>query len=218
MNVPKPGEAVSGRVELCDFATTAGTAVAGGATSASAAPSAPSAAPKAAPASKAGKPPKVAELTEAVDLKLFEGGAAWKFIPNTGKGSFELREVGGVKCGAIKWDFASSRAKGVPYVMATVPAHVESGAAIYLQACASVAQKLTFRVTDSTGQTLQFKTKVQGNGSWETVKFPLGRKLEHWDGANDGFTHFPLKSIAVSIPMPADATSGETLFADFKVK
>ena len=50
------------------------------------------------------------------------------------------------------------------------------------------------------------------------MKFPLSKKLEHWDGANDGVVHFPVKSIAVSIPMPADATSGETLFSNFSVR
>ena len=122
-----------------------------------------------------------------------------------------------MKAGAVKWDFAGSRAKGVPYVMASVPVNVEAGTAIHLQACSSVAQKLTFRVKDSTDQTLQFKTKI-APGAWSDVKFPLSKKLEHWDGANDGFAHFPLKSIAVSIPMPADATSGETLFSNFSVR
>ena len=55
-------------------------------------------------------------------------------------------------------------------------------------------------------------------GAWSDVKFPLSKKLEHWDGANDGVVHFPVKSIAVSIPMPADATSGETLFSNFSVR
>ena len=80
-----------------------------------------------------------------------------------------------------------------------------------------MAQKLTFRVKDSTDQTLQFKTKI-APGAWSDVKFPLSKKLEHWDGANDGVVHFPVKSIAVSIPMPADATSGETLFSNFSVR
>ena len=216
VNVPKPGDAVSGRVELCDFATTAGAAR----PAASAAPAAPAAAPapivpKAAPELKATKP--AAAPADAKDLGLFSGDPAWTFIPNTGKGSFELREVEGVKAGAVKWDFAGSRAKGVPYVMASVPVNVEAGTAIHLQACSSVAQKLTFRVKDSTDQTLQFKTKI-APGAWSDVKFPLSKKLEHWDGANDGVVHFPVKSIAVSIPMPADATSGETLFSNFSVR
>ena len=217
VNVPKPGEAVSGRVELCDFATTAGKTAAGGATSASAAPSAPSAAPKQAPAPKAGKPPKVEALAEAIDLKLFDGSAKWDFIKNTGKGSFELKDVEGVKAGAVNWDFSASKAKSVPYVLATVPVEIAGGQAITFQACSTVPQKLTFRVKDSTDQTLQFKTKI-APGAWSDVKFPLSKKLEHWDGANDGVVHFPVKSIAVSIPMPADATSGETLFSNFSVR
>jgi len=218
VNVPKPGEAVSGRVELCDFATTAGKTAAGGATSASAAPSAPSAAPKQAPAPKAGKPPKVDALAEAIDLKLFDGSAKWDFIKNTGKGSFELKDVEGVKAGAVNWDFSASKAKSVPYVLATVPVEIAGGQAITFQACSTVPQKLTFRVTDATGQTLQFKTKIQGNGEWETIKFPLGKKLEHWGGDNDGFTHFPVKNFCVSIPKPADCDLGTTLFTNVSVK
>ena len=215
VNVPKPGDAVSGRVELCDFATTAGAARPA---AASASPAAAQSTPKAAPALKAAKPPKAQALAEARNLGLFDGGAEWKFIPNTGKGSFELREVEGAKVGAVKWDFASSRAKGVPYVLSSVPVAVEAGQFLTFQACGTVPQKLTFRITDATGQTLQFKTKIQGNGSWETINFPLGKKLEHWDGANDGFAHFPLKGFCISIPKPADVASGETLFSNFSVK
>ena len=216
VNVPKPGDAVSGRVELCDFATTAGAARPAAASSA--APAAAQTTPKAAPALKAAKPPKAQALAEARNLGLFDGGAEWKFIPNTGKGSFELREVEGAKVGAVKWDFSSSRAKGVPYVLSSVSVAVEAGQFLTFQACGTVPQKLTFRVTDATGQTLQFKTKIQGNGSWETINFPLGKKLEHWDGANDGFTHFPLQGFCISIPKPADVASGETLFSkkDYK--
>ena len=215
VNVPKPGDAVSGRVELCDFATTAGAARPA---AASASPAAAQSTPKAAPALKAAKPPKAQALAEARNLGLFDGGAEWKFIPNTGKGSFELREVEGAKVGAVKWDFASSRAKGVPYVLSSVPVAVEAGQFLTFQACGTVPQKLTFRITDATGQTLQFKTKIQGNGSWETINFPLGKKLEHWDGANDGFAHFPLKGFCISIPKPADVASGETLFSNFCVR
>ena len=215
VNVPKPGDAVSGRVELCDFATTAGAARPA---AASASPAAAQSTPKAAPALKAAKPPKAQALAEARNLGLFDGGAEWKFIPNTGKGLFELREVEGAKVGAVKWDFASSRAKGVPYVLSSVPVAVEAGQFLTFQACGTVPQKLTFRITDATGQTLQFKTKIQGNGSWETINFPLGKKLEHWDGANDGFAHFPLKGFCISIPKPADVASGETLFSNFSVR
>ena len=174
--------------------------------------------PKAAPAPKAGKPPKIEALAEAVDLKLFDGNAKWDFIKNTGKGSFELKDVEGVKAGAVNWDFSASKAKGVPYVLATVPVEIAGGQAITFQACSTVPQKLTFRVTDATGQTLQFKTKIQGNGSWETVKFPLNKKLEHWGGDNDGFTHFPVKNFCVSIPKPADCDLGTTLFTSVSVK
>ena len=44
--------------------------------------------------------------------------------------------------------------------------------------------RLTVRVIDATGQTLQFRCRVKGTGAWEKMSFPLGRKLEHWDGGS----------------------------------
>jgi len=81
-----------------------------------------------------------------------------------------------------------------------------------------IPQRLTFRVVDSTGQTLQYKTKTKGTGQWEAIRFPLDKKLEHWDGANDGFPHFPLKSIVFSVPQPADASKGAVEYAEAVAK
>ncbi len=157
-------------------------------------------------------------VVEGRALDLCRAEAGWKFIPNTGKGEVSVgKAADGKDAVFVDWDFSQSKSRSTPYVMASVPVNVEAGTAIHLQACSSVAQKLTFRVKDSTDQTLQFKTKI-APGAWSDVKFPLSKKLEHWDGANDGVVHFPVKSIAVSIPMPADATSGETLFSNFSVR
>lgn len=72
---------------------------------------------------------------------------------------------------------------------------------------------VTFRVTDSTGQTHQFKTRIQGSGKWETVRIPLAGRLEHWDGANDGKIHFPLTSLTFSVPSPGDAKQGKVEYS-----
>lgn len=206
VNVPKPGETMSGRVELCDFATAAG------------APAKQSAAKPA----KQPKPEKVgkkaaeaAPLGEAKDLALFGGSAQWKFIKNTGTG--DMRAADGV--GTLEYDFSKSKAKGVPYVLATVPVDIAAGSAIVYKVRTSVpGQKLTMRVTDATDQTLQFKTKLQGAGEWETVKFPLDRKLEHWGGENDGFTHYPVKNFCLSVPKTGDVASGKLEFSEAVVK
>ena len=165
------------------------------------------------------KPQPVAHDVTAIPpggrpLGLFEAGAAWTFIPNTGKGSLALeKDADGVSYLRVQYDFSASRSKSTPYVMATVPAAVEGAAAIRFAARSPVAQQLTFRVTDATGQTLQWKTRLKGTGAWEEIRFPLDRKLEHWDGANDGRAHFPLKSFCVSIPKPPTAVAGHVDYA-----
>ena len=149
------------------------------------------------------------------DLALFAPGAAWSFVKNTGDGSFTLGAAAdGTPVGTLAYDFSKSNSKSTPYVLASVPVAVEEGTrAIVFHVRAPIAQKLTMRVSDATGQTLQFKASLKGSGDWEAVRFPLDRKLEHWDGANDGMAHFPLKTFCLSVPRPAAASSGTLEFA-----
>ena len=74
-------------------------------------------------------------------------------------------------------------------------------------------QKLTVRLVDSTGQTLQFKTTLKKAGEWNDVRIPFDRKMEHWGGSNDGKEHLPLKSISMSVPK-TDAVSGKVEFVE----
>ncbi len=162
-------------------------------------PSARSLPPFSAPVAAAAPPP-----AGATDLKLFEPGVAWKFFKNTGEGSFELaKDEAGKPMGILKYDFAGSKARGMPYVLASAPATIPEGTtAVRLLARSPIAQQLTFRLVDSTGQTLQFKTRIKGSGQWEAITIPLTRRLEHWGGANDAKPHFPLKSLVLSVPRP----------------
>ena len=216
VNIPKPAEAASGQVELADFAVeTSGGASVGSASATM--PAAPKAAKNTAPksAKKAAAAIEAVERAEAEDLALFSGAAAWNFIPNTGKGDFSVAD--GI--GKLSYDFTASRAQGTPYVLASVPVDVKNGAALIYKVRTSVAgQRLTMRVADATGQTLQFKTKLKGLGEWETVKFPLNRKLEHWDGENDGYVHFPVKSFCLSVPKTGDTSVGTLEFSELAVK
>lgn len=231
INVPKPAEALSGRTELADFAVeTSGSATVGKATVGDAAKggntakvgdAAPRRVKKDKPSTsaKAGKnlntAPEAAELAEAKDLALFTADAGWNFIPNTGKG--DITAADGLA--KLNYDFSESKAQGVPYVLASVPVDIAAGSAILYKVRTSVAgQKLTMRITDATGQTLQFKTKLKGTGDWETVKFPLNKKIEHWDGENDGFTHYPVKSFCLSVPKSGDTLTGTLEFSEAVVK
>ena len=216
LSLPKPGDTLSGQVEFTGFAY-----VGGGAAPAPAAQPAPQPAAPAAPVPTAAAP----ELAPAAkgpavpggvrDLALFASGAAWSFVKNTGDGSFTLGAAAdGTPVGIFAYDFSKSKSKSVPYVLASVPIDVVEGAkAIVFHVRAPIAQKLTMRVSDATGQTLQFKASLKGTGDWERIRFPLDRKLEHWDGANDGFAHFPLKTFCLSVPRPATAASGVLHFA-----
>ena len=153
------------------------------------------------------------------DLKLFEAVANWKFLKNTGNGSFKIDKQDGQNVGVLDYDFTASTTKSTPYVLAGVPILVGKGASmINLKAKSDVAQKLTFRVIDSTGQTLQYKTKINGLGDWETIRIPLNRKLEHWGGANDGFVNFPAKHLYISVPIPSkDHPKGTVTFSQIAV-
>lgn len=145
-----------------------------------------------------------------IDLKVFDSGAKWEFVKNTGEGTFELgKDADGTEIGTLSYDFSKSTTGSTPYVLASTPVSIPGGAEIVLSVRTAARQKLTFRAVDSTGQTLQFKTKAKGTGLWESIRLPLDKKLEHWDGANDGKVHFPLKSLVFSVPQPADAKVGK---------
>ncbi|MGI5868113.1 MAG: cellulase family glycosylhydrolase [Kiritimatiellia bacterium] len=175
--------------------------------SASASASAPALAPAAVPVETL--PPG------GMALKLFDGDVAWNFVKNTGEGSFTLtKDPEGRGVGVMAYDFSKSKARSTPYVLASAPVSIPGGTQITMQVRTAIPQRLTFRVVDSTGQTLQYKTKTVGQGAWETVRFPLDRKLERWDGANDGFVHFPIKSVVFSVPQPAGVSRGAVEYAE----
>lgn len=192
-SVPQPGEEKVGKVEYSAISSLGG----GAAVSTVAAPEATAAA-------GAVSPQPAQRLEGAVALKLFDADKSWKFEKNTGEGSFELsRDAAGQAVGTMAFDFSKSTTSSTPYVLASAAVSIAGGEAISFSVRTAVPQKLTFRVVDSTGQTLQFKTKAKGTGTWEAIRLPLNKKLEHWDGANDGLAHFPLTSITFSVPRPA---------------
>lgn len=155
-------------------------------------------------------------ISGAHDLKLFDSGSEWEFIPNTGEGAFTLSTDNGRPIGVMQYDFSRSTSHSHPYVLAMAPVSVPEGAAaLVIHARSDIGQQLTFRVIDSTGQTHQFKSRIRGTGGWEAVRIPLNRRLEHWDGANDGTIHFPIRHILFSVPKPSDDhPSGKVEYTD----
>jgi polysaccharide biosynthesis protein PslG len=151
----------------------------------------------------------------ATDIGLFEAGVAWKFVPNTGAGSFTLSTDDVKPIGMLHYDFTKSTTQSHPYVMAIAPATIQQGATeLVIHARSDIRQRVTFRMIDVTGQTHQFKGAIRGTGGWEPVRIPLTRRLEHWGGAADGKIHFPIQQIALSVPMPQDQKEGKLEFAD----
>ncbi|MCL1909904.1 MAG: cellulase family glycosylhydrolase [Kiritimatiellaeota bacterium] len=168
---------------------------------------------------------KVAEAPkEAIKLNLFGNNAAglgWSFIENTGKGSFvKSKDETGRAVGVLNYDFSQSKSNTTPYVMAStaLPAEIPDGCkTLTLSVRTAIPQPLTFRITDRTGQTLQYKTRVkeQDVGGWVEISIPLDKKLEHWDGANDGVTHFPVKTLTLSVPLPSQENkTGKVEYAE----
>lgn len=150
------------------------------------------------------------------DLALFNQGAEWKFIKNTGEGSFELSTDGEKPIGVLTFDFTNKITEKTAYVLASTKVTIRDAAGEFqMMARSTVAKKITLRFVDDTGQTLQIKGSITASGSWEPVRFSLHKKMEHWDGANDGYIHFPIKSFFISIPEPAgDTKTGKIEFAD----
>lgn len=149
-------------------------------------------------------PTQATPAPEGQAIAVFDDPDAWQFEKNTGEGSFTVQGQGSDAIGVLHYDFTNSQARSTPYVLATVPVTLNTAQQISLDVRSPIAQQLTFRVMDSTGQTLQFKHRIRGTGQWENVRIPLNRKLESWDGAKDGHVHFPIQSITLSVPRPSE--------------
>ncbi len=151
-------------------------------------------------------------------LNLCRAGVEWTFIPNTGKGGVSVgKSSDGAEAVFIDWDFSESKARSTPYVMTSVPlGELGTTAKIAFRAKSPIAQGLTLRVTDATGQTLQHRVRIKGRGTWENFAFPLDRKLEHWGGANDGRVHFPVKTLNINVPKPSAANKGRVELSGFE--
>jgi len=75
--------------------------------------------------------------------------------------------------------------------------------------------RLTFRYSDATGQTLQRPFDVMG-GEWAEVTIPMSGWTGHWGGANDGVPHGPPVLIAFLVEN-TDLTRGEVWLDDIRL-
>lgn len=161
--------------------------------------------------------PVVAEVNPvtpqgATNLNLFDDAKNWKFSKNAAQGSFDVAKSDGIAIGVIEYDFTNAKSQNANFVSADAKINVATAAAVSLYARSDIAQQLTLRLGDSTGQTLQYKHRLKGTGTWEPVTIRLDKKLEAWGGAKTGFAVFPLKSMSLSIPKPSQ-NKGKVEFA-----
>jgi hypothetical protein len=156
--------------------------------------------------------PLIAVADEAKsDPKWFDESAEWKFSVGkpSGQGDFVLAKDGDTPIGTLSYDFSN----GGDYVQATLETEIPEGTSrIDLKARPSQRHRVTVRIVDATSQVHQFKIPLKTD--WQTIKIPLDKRTEHWDGANDGKMHFPIKKITLSAPAPAgDTKAGKIDFS-----
>jgi len=168
---------------------------------------------------------KTAQEAGGQALDLFVKNAGWKFSDSGGASATQqFAKVDGKDVMTIDYDFGKG-GKGTPLLNNVVDTKIDKGpAALFFAARADTPASITFRMKDSTGQTLLKKTRVNGLNEWEQVKIPLTGKFEKWGGANDGKIHFPIKSINLvvvghgAVQNPNKPNTGKLELADAYVK
>jgi polysaccharide biosynthesis protein PslG len=139
---------------------------------------------------------------EVVNLRLFDPGSMWTFERNTGDGRFFLESKG---LGVIAYNFEAESAARGRYVLARAPLELPEGTLeLHVNVRSPIAQQITLRIVDRTGQTHQIKKRISGTGDWEQILMPLNRRMEHWGGAKDAKVHFPVKQLVLVVPLPAE--------------
>ena len=129
--------------------------------------------------------------------------SAWQFsngpeFPGA-KGSFERSKAaahGGLFGGQLSFDFSA----GGNYVAAILKlknAPEIKGVRLWLKNPSG--NRLTFRYTDSTGQTLQKTAALPPYGEWVEIEFECWQWSGNWGGANDGIVHGPPSELAFCI-------------------
>lgn len=155
---------------------------------------------------------KSAGKPEQKSLNLFAKDATWRFGIGKpgGAGSFDLGTDADKSIGTMKYDFTG----GGDYIQATADVDIAETKFFFLKARTDVSHRVTLRMTDSSGQTLQYKVPIK-SGDWVQITIPFAKKAEHWGGANDGKVHFPIEKISLSVPVPQGETkTGHMDFAD----
>jgi GH35 family endo-1,4-beta-xylanase len=129
--------------------------------------------------------------------------ASWQFSNGAefpgAKGSFERSKSAaraGEFGGKLSFDFSA----GGNYVAAILKlknAPDIKGVRLWLKNPSG--NRITFRYTDATGQTLQKTTALPPYGEWVEIEFECWQWSGNWGGANDGVVHGPPSELAFCI-------------------
>ncbi|MDD3153762.1 MAG: sugar-binding protein [Victivallaceae bacterium] len=103
--------------------------------------------------------------------------------------------------------------KGVAGIVRGIPGGAKAEY-ITLTFCNNSFQRITFRVIDSSGQTLQWAAPVTCSDQWQTVRFAFndGHNRCKWGGANDGKVHGKVQIVCLYFEaayLPEKCNSGE---------
>jgi GH35 family endo-1,4-beta-xylanase len=162
--------------------------------------------------------PAKAKLIDDFDATWQRG--AWQFSNGAefpgAKGSFERSKDAahtGVFGGKLTFDFTG----GGNYVAAVLKlkdAPDIKGVRLWLKNPSG--SRITFRYTDSTGQTLQKTTTLAPYGEWTEIEFECWEWSGQWGGANDGIVHGPPSQIAFLVEN-SDSKQGELMIDDVRL-
>jgi len=162
-------------------------------------------------------PAELAMQAEDFDATWAEG--RWAFSNGAefpgARGRFErAREAarGGRWGGRLAFDFTG----GGSYVAAILRLDKAPDiAAVRLAVKQARGNRLTFRYTDQTGQTLQRPFQAR-EGEWAEAFIAMSGWTGHWGGANDGVVHGPPKQVAFLVDNTA-APQGELWLDDIRL-
>jgi hypothetical protein len=145
---------------------------------------------------------------------------AWQFSNGAefpgAKGSFE-RSKDAAHAGALGGKLAFDFSGGGNYVAAIRKLNGApdiKGVRLWLKNPSG--NRITFRYTDSTGQTLQKTTALPPSDGWTEIEFECWEWSGHWGGANDGIVHGPPAQIAFCIENSGHKT-GALLIDDVRL-
>jgi len=164
------------------------------------------------------------------DFETATDAATWSFYNGAeypgARGAIIRTTSLGRNCAELQYDFTpiqGSTAAFDPHYVLTQHAVTEAqssgatGVHVLLQP-SSPDLNINIRITDTSGQTLQYPAKgliplaTRSTLAWRDAFIDLAKPSSHWSGSNDGVVHLPIKTIAVLLDAPNKRDTGYVRF------